>query len=94
MTANSVVCNKSERDSLSPSGIRERAGRLCGLAADLASAEKLSKQNLQAFFDEWLFTAAKPASLDTVAAAGTSSVKAAAKLGVAAADARKQRPLP
>jgi hypothetical protein len=60
----------------------------------IALAEKLSKQKLQAFFDEWLFTAAKPASLDVVSAAGKSSVKAAAKLGVAAADARKQRPRP
>ena len=60
----------------------------------IALAQKLSKQNLQAFFNEWLFTAAKPASLEAVAAASKSSVASAAKLGVAAADPRKQRPRP
>ena len=60
----------------------------------IALAQKLAKQNLQAFFNEWLFTAAKPASLEAVAAASKSSVASAAKLGVAAADPRKQRPRP
>ncbi len=60
----------------------------------IALAERLSRQNLRAFFDEWLFTAAKPASLATMTAAGRPSVASAAKLGAAAADARKQRPRP
>jgi hypothetical protein len=60
----------------------------------IALAEKLSHQDLQSFFKEWLFTAAKPASLDAMAAAGTSSLASAAKLGVAAAEGHKARPRP
>jgi hypothetical protein len=59
----------------------------------IALAEKLSHQNLQSFFNEWLFTAAKPASLSAFAAAGKSSVASASSLG-AAAGRIKQRPRP
>ena len=74
--------------------VNQQEGANATISEFIALAEKLSKQNLRAFFDEWLFTAAKPASLAAVAAAGTPSAAAAAKLGVAAADARKPRPRP
>jgi hypothetical protein len=55
----------------------------------IALAQQISHQNLQAFFDEWLFTAAKPASLPALAAGRMSSTSssrlaAARRLGVAA----------
>ena len=59
----------------------------------IALAEKLSGQQLDAFFDEWLFTAAKPASLDALAAANRSGVASAAELGLAV-DGRRDHPRP
>jgi hypothetical protein len=44
----------------------------------IALAEQIGKQDLDEFFQEWLFTAAKPASLDTVTTLRAPSAAAAA----------------
>jgi hypothetical protein len=49
---------------------RNRGGNVA-IPEFIALAERISGQQLDAFFDEWLFTAAKPASLGDVAARRT-----------------------
>ena len=55
----------------------------------IALAERLSRRDLDAFFDEWLFTPAKPASISALSAAARKSVassdasRAGARLGPA-----------
>ena len=58
----------------------------------IALAERLSRQDLDAFFDEWLFTAAKPASLPAVAATATANTASAASRALRAAARRGARP--
>ena len=73
--------------------IDEKEGGNATIPEFIALAENLSGQQLDAFFDEWLFTAAKPASLDALAAANRSGAASAAELGIAV-DRRKHRPRP
>ncbi len=51
--------------------IAPEAGGNATIPEFIALAERLSGQNLDGFFDEWLFTAAKPASLPAVASAAS-----------------------
>ena len=43
--------------------VRTNAGGNVAIPQFIALAEKISRQNLKPFFQEWLFTPAKPASL-------------------------------
>ena len=65
--------------------IRQEAGGNATIPEFIALAERVSGQNLDAFFDEWLFTAAKPASLPAVASAATTSSAGVRRLGALAA---------
>ena len=53
--------------------MRLRAGGNATVPEFIALAERLSGEDLDAFFEEWLFSAAKPASLP--AAAGISALR-------------------
>jgi aminopeptidase N len=67
--------------------IRQQAGGNATIPEFIALAEQISRQELDAFFDEWLFTPAKPASLDALAA--TARTSSAAAGGALASAARK-----
>jgi hypothetical protein len=54
--------------------VRDNAGGNVTTAQFIALAERISGQGLGAFFDEWLFTPARPASLGPAAAAARSAV--------------------
>jgi Peptidase family M1 domain/Peptidase M1 N-terminal domain len=56
--------------------IRSQAGGNATIPEFIAVAERVSRQSLDAFFDEWLFTSAKPASLPAAAAGATSAAGA------------------
>ncbi|HEX6023801.1 MAG TPA: M1 family metallopeptidase [Solirubrobacter sp.] len=53
--------------------VRANAGGNVAIPQFIALAEKIARQNLKPFFQEWLFTPAKPASLGDTAAARTLS---------------------
>jgi hypothetical protein len=66
--------------------IRLKGGGNATIPEFIALSQRLSHEDLGAFFDEWLFTADKPASLPPVSAsASASAAKALAASGLAAA---------
>ena len=57
--------------------VRTYAGGNVATAQFIALAERIARQNLKSFFQEWLFTPAKPASLGDTASARTAPLSAA-----------------
>ena len=57
---------------------QSRAGDNVTIAEFIALAERISGEQLDAFFDTWLFTGAKPPELEAAAVAARSASAAAA----------------